>query len=237
MLLRRDDDNAVAIHFAREGVPGIETVTWGELKERTRRVRGAMINSGVVAGDVIAAIISNSVDAMAIALAALSIGAVWSSSSCDLGVAGIVDRYSQASLKLVFADDGYIYAGKRINLQERIFDWSHQLGKGNDSLTDVVVIPYCGLESDLSRVHRGISFEDFLRREMGQELAFESLPFSHPAFILYSSGTVRQVHRICQDALLTSHRQTGRPKCIVHSAGVSFGRVALSLLFLFPTDR
>ncbi|KAJ4307672.1 hypothetical protein N0V84_012567 [Fusarium piperis] len=189
MLLRRDDDNAVAIHFVREGIRGIERVTWGDLKERTRRVRGAMINSGVVAGDVVGAIISNSVDAMAIALATLSIGAVWSSSSCDLGVAGIVDRYSQVSLKLVFADDGYIYAGKKTNLQERIVDWSHQLGKGNDSLAGVVVIPYCGLESDLSRVYRGTSFEDFIGLEKGEELAFESLPFSHPAFILYSSGT------------------------------------------------
>lgn len=190
ILLRRGQDNEVAVHFVREGVAGIEHITWGDLRERTRRTRSAIIKSGVVAGDVVAAIISNSVDAIVLALAALSIGAIWSSSSNDMGVAGIVDRYSQVDPKLVFADDGYIYAGKTINLEKRIADWSHKLGSSCNKLSDIVVIPYCNLKPDLSNIHHGRTLNDFLARDSGEKLSFELVPFSHPAFILYSSGTV-----------------------------------------------
>lgn len=224
---RRDDD--IAIHFAREGVSNIENVTWKEFRERIRRIRSALTNSGVVEGDIIAAVISNSVDAMAICLAALSIGAVWSSSSCDLGTAGIVDRYKQISPKVIFADDGYVYAGKTINLEERIVDWSHQLGRATSKLIDVVVIPYCNLRPDLSKIHLGCSLQTFLDRDSDQELRFDFVPFSHPAFILYSSGTVslpiaaNSPHDLAQKfrTYLTCIEQTGRPKCIVHSTGVS----------------
>jgi acetoacetyl-CoA synthetase len=148
-----------------------------------------MVQSGIVAGDVIASVISNSVDAMAICLAALSIGAVWTSSSCDLGSAGIIDRYKQISPKLIFADNGYIYAGKTINLQDRIADWSHKLGYDTSKLTNVVVIHYCKFETDLAKVYLGCTLQAFLERGSDEALSFKMLPFSHPAFILYSSGT------------------------------------------------
>lgn len=190
LMLRNRRDGDIAIHFAREGVSDVENVTWGEFRERIRRIRSALTNSGVVEGDIVAAVISNSVDAMAICLAALSLGAVWSSSSCDLGTAGIVDRYKQISPKVIFADDGYVYAGKTINLEERIIDWSHQLGRETSKLIDVVVIPYCNLGSDLPKIHLGCTFQSFLDRDSGEELSFIVVPFAHPAFILYSSGTV-----------------------------------------------
>lgn len=179
----------MAIHFVREGISGIEKVTWQDLRSRTRAVYDAMVSSGVQVGDRVASVISNSVDAMVICLAALSIGAVWSSASCDLGQDAIVDRFSQISPKIVFADDGYIYAGKLIELEDRISQWSHKLGQ-DDHLSSVVVVPYCRLTVDLSRIHKGCSLESFLRRRTGRELAFKYLPFNHPAFILYSSGTV-----------------------------------------------
>lgn len=189
-MLRNRRDGDVAIYFAREGVSEVENVTWKEFRERIRRIRSALTNSGVVEGDIVAAVISNSVHAMEICLAALSIGAVWSSSSCDLGTAGIVDRYKQISPKVIFADDGYVYAGKTIDLGERIADWSHQLGRDTSKLIDVVVIPYCNLGPDLSKIHLGCTLRAFLDRDSGEELSHNVVPFSHPAFILYSSGTV-----------------------------------------------
>lgn len=189
-MLRGRRDQDLAIHFASEGRPGIERVTWGQLRERTRRVRSALVNSGVQCGDVIAAVISNSVDAFVIALAALSVGAIWSSSSCDLGAQGIVERYGQVEPKIIFADDGYIYGGKTISLDHRIADWSHKLGQANRNLANVVLIPYCDLAPSLSTIHRGCTFESFLRRDSGEALNFRHVPFSQPGFILYSSGTV-----------------------------------------------
>jgi acetoacetyl-CoA synthetase len=188
-ILRGRADSVVAIHFAREGVSGIEPVTWKAFREHIRAIRSAMVNSGVVKNDVVAAVISNSVDAMAICLAALSLGAVWSSSSCDLGTTGIIDRYRQISPKLVFADDGYTYAGKTIKLGDRIVDWSHRLDC-DQTLKNVVLVPYCNVPVAFEEIHRGCTMQSFLQRDTGEQLDFKLVPFSHPAFILFSSGTV-----------------------------------------------
>ncbi|KAG9505007.1 hypothetical protein J7337_001973 [Fusarium musae] len=192
LLLRKGADGKVAIHFAREDVSGIEQVTWGDLRGRVKRTRDAMLNSGVRSGDVVAAVITNSVDAMVICLAALSIGAVWSSSSPDLGPDAIHGRYSQVNPKLVFADDSYVYAGKLVKLGNRIEQWAERLGKTGTQLRNVVVIANRGVETDCSKIYRGCTHETFLSRGSGQTLEFQLLPFSHPAFILYSSGTVRK---------------------------------------------
>lgn len=190
MILRRGREEDIAIYFARETARDVQEITWADLKERVRRLRGAMVNSGVKRGDVIAAVISNSVHAVSIALATLSIGAIWSSTACDMGVAGIVDRYSQISPKIIFADDGYVYAGKTTGLADRIIRWAADIKPHNEELADVVVIPSCNLEVNLSDVHKGCTLDDFLSRDRGHRLSFDAVPFSHPAFILYSSGTV-----------------------------------------------
>lgn len=190
LILRSRKDDDVAIYFAREDSSGIEQVTWRDLRELVRRIRGAMVSSGVVAGDIIASVISNSVEAMVICMAALSLGAIWSSSSCDLGTAGIFDRYRHIHPKMVFADDSYIYSGKTVNLGERIIEWSQKLDKSTDKLRDVVVINSTNAPVDLSKVPRGCTLRSFLDRCSNDELSFNLVPFSHPAFILFSSGTV-----------------------------------------------
>jgi acetoacetyl-CoA synthetase len=190
-LLRNGKDSDVAIHFVREGVSGIERVTWQDLRCRVRKARDAMINSGIVSGDIVAAVISNSVNAIVLCLAALSLGAVWSSTSPDLGPDGIIDRYAQVSPKIVFADDGYVYAGKLYNLNSRIEKWSQALAQASNALKDVVIIPACNLDTKTaSRISQRCTYDSFLQRGTGQDLRFDMLPFSHPAFILYSSGTV-----------------------------------------------
>ncbi|KAJ4244005.1 hypothetical protein NW762_014618 [Fusarium torreyae] len=201
MIFRNRPDDDVAIFFASQEMTGVEQVKWRDLRERTRKIRSSLRASGVGVGDVVAAVMSNSVDAITIALATLSLGAVWSSTSCDLGAGGILDRYSQVGPKIIFADNGYTYAKETLSLQERIETWSVGFQDLQNELSNVVVIPNCSLRSDVSRIYRGCTFAEFLGRGSDDKLEFDLMPFSHPAFILFSSGT------------------TGKPKCIVHSTG------------------
>uniref|UniRef100_A0A8C6WX63 Acetoacetyl-CoA synthetase n=1 Tax=Neogobius melanostomus TaxID=47308 RepID=A0A8C6WX63_9GOBI len=139
----------------------------------------------------------NGIHAVEAMLAAASIGAIWSSTSVDFGVNGVLDRFSQIQPKLIFSVAAVVYNGKHTTTWKSLPD-----------LKKVVVIPYARSkqETDLSKIPNSVFIEDFLatgRSEAGQfpQLEFEQLPFSHPLFIMYSSGT------------------TGAPKCMVHSAG------------------
>lgn len=186
--------NQVAIHFVREGIQGVEKITWAELTERTRQAYDSLVSYGVKPGDKIAVVMSNSVNSIVLCLATLAIGALWSSASPDLGFQAIIDRYGQIGAKFLFADDAYVYAGKQILLGERIAAVSQALADGRDGqrgLQNVVIVPYCGVPMDMSKIRRGISWKEFVGNGIGRALSFCPLPFNYPAFILFSSGTVR----------------------------------------------
>ncbi|MGH0190613.1 UNVERIFIED_CONTAM: hypothetical protein FKN15_048298 [Acipenser sinensis] len=150
-----------------------------------------------------ASYLPNGIEAVEAMLAAASIGAIWSSTSPDFGVNGVLDRFSQIQPKLIFSVSSVVYNGKEHDHMEKL----QSVVKGLPDLKKVVVIPYVRSRdaTDLSRIPNSVFLEDFLA--MGKEgdqdpqLEFEQLPFSHPLFIMYSSGT------------------TGAPKCMVHSAG------------------
>ncbi len=128
-------------------------------------------------------------------LASASVGATWSSCSPDFGVQGVLDRFGQIAPKVLFTADGYCYAGKRLDSLERIAGIVERL----ESVTRVVVVPNIDEQPDLGRVRNSVAWSAFGRP--GVAPTYERLPFAHPLYILYSSGT------------------TGVPKCIVHGAG------------------
>ena len=128
-------------------------------------------------------------------LATASIGAIWSSCSPDFGINGVLDRFGQIEPKLLFCCDGYFYNGKTIDCMPRLQEISRQI----DSIQQMVVVPVTGQPLPADSI--GISYQDFLAHEQNPQLIFEQLPFDHPLYIMYSSGT------------------TGVPKCIVHGAG------------------
>lgn len=190
-IFRDHADDQLAIHYVCEGRPGIEDITWGDLKARTREAYDAMVNSGVKHGDKVAVIMSNSANAIVLCLATLAIGAIWASASPEMGIQAIVDRYAQIKPKIIFAEDAYVYAGKKIMLGENIISWSQSLKKNNLNLQDVIIVPYFDTPVGASNISHSVSWEDFRRRRTGLDLSFLQAPFNHPAFILFSSGTVR----------------------------------------------
>ncbi|EMP26513.1 Acetoacetyl-CoA synthetase [Chelonia mydas] len=144
----------------------------------------------------------NGIHAVEAMLATASIGAIWSSTSPDFGINGVLDRFSQIQPKLIFSVEAVVYNGKEHNHMEKL----HNVVKGLPDLRKVVVIPYVSSREviDISKIPNSVFLEDFLATGKGDQapqLEFEQLPFSHPLFIMYSSGT------------------TGAPKCMVHSAG------------------
>ncbi len=194
-LLRYRDDR-VALIFNGEGQVSMK-VTYAELYDEVARMARSLRDAGVVAGDRVVGFIPNMPRTIFAMLAATSIGAVWSSCSPDFGIKGVLDRFGQIKPKVLFTADGYFFKGKKIDSLGRIADILEKL----PSIEKVVVAPYIEAKPDISHVANAVHYQDFRSAEDNLEIQFEQLPFDHPLYIMYSSGT------------------TGLPKCMVQSAG------------------
>jgi acetoacetyl-CoA synthetase len=196
-LLRGGDDEGEALVFQGEDKASLR-LTWRELRDLVSRLQQAMRAVGVTAGDRVAAMMPNRPETIAIMLAAASIGAVFSSCSPDFGERGVLDRFGQITPKLFFAVDGYWYAGKRIDNGPKL----PAIVEGLPATERVILVPYLGTADALAAtLPRATTLDRFLAPFEPAPLTFERLPFEHPLYILFSSGT------------------TGVPKCIVHGAG------------------
>ncbi len=198
-LLRRYDD-AVALQFWGEDRVR-RSMTWQELHAAVSQLQQALRSWGVAPGDRVAAYMPNMPETVIAMLAATSIGATFTSASPDFGVQGVVDRFGQTRPKVLIACDGYFYNGKSFGVVDKLRDIVPQL----PGLEKTLVVPYVaaaqGETLDLSALPGALAWDAALAQFPPSKVEFVPLPFDHPVYILYSSGT------------------TGVPKCIVHRAG------------------
>ena len=200
-LLRRRDrlnDSADALVFWDE--TGFRSrMSYAELHAQVSRCAQAMRAAGLKPGDRVAAFIPNMPETCVLALAAISVGAVWSSCSPDFGTDGVLDRFGQTEPRLLFCADGYLYNGKAHDSIGRVKDIVAQL----PGVKQVVVVPNLDTAPDVSSIRNARRYADWISPYQAGEIEYERLPFDHPVYILFTSGT------------------TGKPKCIVHGAGGS----------------
>jgi acetoacetyl-CoA synthetase len=181
-VLTDRDPNGIALIGLREGDPlDGEQWTWAHLTENVRKVRSALVHSGVERGDRVGALMSNSNWAIAIFLATASMGAVFSSVSSEMGTEGCVSRFKQIDVKVLFADSHQTYKAKRRSLEDKIKDTLAAL-----KTKPVLAVLPVGNEGTFGLP----SLDDFLARSRKEDaLEYVRIPFSAPMLILFSSGT------------------------------------------------
>ncbi len=194
-LLRYRDDQR-AIIFKGEHQDSIK-ISYAALYDEVARMAISLRDAGVQPGDRVAGFMPNLPETIIAMLAATSIGATWSSCSPDFGIKGVLDRFSQIKPKVLFTADGYFFKGKRFDSLERISNIIKEL----PSIEKVVVVPYTSQHPNIDIIPNSILYRNFRSSQTGLEIQFEQLPFDHPLYIMYSSGTI------------------GLPKCMVQGAG------------------
>jgi acetoacetyl-CoA synthetase len=193
-LLRYRDDRAALVSVTETGLNS--TLTYQQLFQQVAGVAAALREAGIRPGDRVAGYMPNLPETIIAMLATTSIGAIWSSCSPDFGIDGVVDRLGQIEPRILFCAAAYTYNGKRHDCLAKVGEVQHRI----DSLEKIIVIPHADPNPDLSGLKNAELLATF-SHSTATEIDFTRLPFDHPVYILYSSGT------------------TGAPKCITHGAG------------------
>jgi acetoacetyl-CoA synthetase len=216
-LLRRTDDADALVFWNERGRQ--RALSFGQLRGEVARVAGALESVGVAPGDRVAGYLPNLPEAVVAMLGAACLGAVWSSCSPDFGANGVLDRFGQIEPRVLFCADGYRYAGKEIDSLPRVREVRQRIA----SIEHLVVVPHLREQPDLSTIRGAVVWDEFLSSaRTSQPPTFHRLPFDHPLYIMYSSGT------------------TGLPKCMVHGAGGTLLQHLKELVLhtdLGPDDR
>ena len=192
-LLRRRDDGLALAFWSEDKVK--RRLSHATVYDQASRVSQALRALGVKPGDRVAGLLPNMPESVIAMLGATAVGATWASASPDFGVQGVLDRFRQIEPTVLIVSDGYFYNGKTIRLADKVKAVLPEL----PSVTTVVVVPLIGDLGAFDGV--ATTYDDFIGPQPGGDIAFEQLPFDHPLYIMFSSGT------------------TGVPKCIVHRAG------------------
>lgn len=191
--LRGRDDSDAIVFWGEDRVK--RRLSRADLYAQVSRVAQALRAAGVKTGDRVAGYMPNLPETAIAALAAAAIGAIWSSCSPDFGIEGVIDRFGQIEPRVLFASDGYFYHGRVFNTLDKLEHLRSRL----PTAEKLVVVPY--IDAELPEKSGALTWDEFIAPYEADEIDFVRVPFDHPLYILYSSGT------------------TGTPKCIVHRTG------------------
>ncbi|MBT8342714.1 MAG: acetoacetate--CoA ligase [Desulfatitalea sp.] len=194
LLAHRDEQTAIIA--CCEHRPPVR-ISHAQLYAQVRRLALALQRQGIQPGDRVVGFMPNIAETVVAMLAATSLGATWSSCSPDFGMRGVLDRFGQTKPRVLFTADGYAFKGRQFDSLERVRDMLGQLA----SVEQVVVVPFIDAAPGLDAIPNAVLWNDYLADDTDADIPFTALPFDHPLYIMYSSGT------------------TGLPKCMVQSAG------------------